>query len=54
MSKLNLWGEIEKIVSSYIQLVKAELHERWHKWPLDLSKREVHDGQLHQPRMDLW
>lgn len=43
MSELNLWDDIEKIVSNYVYLVKEELHERWQKWPLDLSKREMHE-----------
>lgn len=43
MSSPEFWDEVRKVINDYITLVKAELHERWEKWPLDLTKREVHE-----------
>src|ERR1044071_7099807 len=43
MSSAEFWDEVRKVINDYITLVKTELHERWEKWPLDLTKREVHE-----------
>jgi len=43
MSNENVWEEIEQIVSTYVQAVRLELHERWETWTLDLAKRELYE-----------
>lgn len=38
------WEQIAPIISTYIQMVKAELQERIKAWPLDLSQYEMHEA----------
>jgi Family of unknown function (DUF5677) len=35
--------EIRQFLSKYVEGIRAELHERWKLWPLDLTKKEVHE-----------
>jgi len=43
MNDQKLWGELESIIVSYRRMVRAELHGRWEKWPIDLEKREMYE-----------
>jgi len=35
--------KIRTLIHEYVDEIRAELHERWKLWPLDLTKKEVHE-----------
>jgi hypothetical protein len=37
------WDLIEPVIANYVTTVRRELYQRWKSWPLDLSKKEVHE-----------
>jgi Family of unknown function (DUF5677) len=37
------WEELERIIRTYTEMARAELAERWRKWPIDLSQSELHE-----------
>jgi hypothetical protein len=37
------WTKLSRIVDNYVRMVRAELHERWENWPVDLGKREMYE-----------
>ncbi|MCK4250419.1 hypothetical protein KAX97_03175 [candidate division WOR-3 bacterium] len=37
------WRKISEIVEQYVTLVRDELCDRWDKWEIDLTKREMHE-----------
>lgn len=43
MNKQDAWAELSTIIDTYIQMVRAELHQRYEHWPLDLKNREMHE-----------
>ncbi len=44
MSMANGWQELERIVGTYTDMVRAELAGRWSKWSLDLTRSELHEA----------
>jgi len=43
MNKTDYWKEVDAAIANYVEAVKNELHTRWMKWPLDLSRREMYE-----------
>jgi hypothetical protein len=43
MNNMDFWKKVEVAIAKYVEMLKAELHTRWEKWPLDLSKREMYE-----------
>ena len=43
MNNTDFWKEVDVVIANYVETVKTELHIRWEKWPLDLSKREMYE-----------
>lgn len=38
------WERIEGIISTYIDMARKELSDRWSRWPLDLAREELHEA----------
>ena len=43
MANIDDSAKLVVFTAEYIKLARSELEERWHKWKLDLTKREVHE-----------
>lgn len=36
-------GELEKLIKAFVEKARQDLNERWAKWPIDLSQRELYE-----------
>ncbi len=43
MSEQADWDDVQSIVDNYVQMVQAELSERWNLWSIDLVNREMYE-----------
>jgi len=43
MSEKSDFSQIERLIVTFVQQARTELKERWEKWPIDLSKSELHE-----------
>jgi hypothetical protein len=43
MSDEDIWKELEKIISDYVETARNELHQRWKQWPLNLAHGELYE-----------
>ena len=35
--------KVEQLIGSFVKQARLELHERWEKWAIDISKNEIHE-----------
>lgn len=37
------WEQVSEVVDNYVETARNDLRELWRRWPLDLTKKEMHE-----------